>query len=107
MHELQSIVQAQSREFVLQKVLHGLDVVVGDAFYRLDVERIFFRKVLHRMPQFFRLLGGQPGQRRKVQLLQSQEVLHLHVESVPNQSKFRKVRRKGLGNGGIPAVQRR
>jgi hypothetical protein len=103
-HELQCFLQAQSGEFVFQKVLHGLDVVVGDAFYRFDMKRILFREVLHGITQFVNHFRGQTGQRRQVQILQSQQVLNLHVESVPNQGEFRKVGGEGLGNGGIPAV---
>mmetsp|Transcript_106938 Transcript_106938/g.319764 ORF Transcript_106938/g.319764 Transcript_106938/m.319764 type:complete len:425 (+) Transcript_106938:335-1609(+) len=84
-HILLEGLQAQGVELLLDEVLHGLDIVVGDLLRCLDLAGIFKAQVGRNSPQLRHPIGGEVLAGRQL-LHEGEEILNLNVHAVPDEA---------------------
>mmetsp|Transcript_15870 Transcript_15870/g.47621 ORF Transcript_15870/g.47621 Transcript_15870/m.47621 type:complete len:824 (-) Transcript_15870:159-2630(-) len=105
-HKLLEGLEAERVELLLDEVLDGLDVVVGDLLRGLDLLRLLEREVLGDGPELVRDARRQVLAGRQ-HLHEREEVLDLDVDAVPDQTELREEARELLGAAAVAAVDGR
>ena len=94
---------ADGIELLLDEILHGLDVVVGDGLDLLDARRILLGEVAPNGAQTLSL-HREALELRQGQLAERNEILYLHTHTIANEGKLGEIRRKGFCLAAIATV---
>ena len=104
MNELLAELEPESVEFLLQEILYGFYVVVGNRFYLLDLCGVGLGEIAVDVAESLESGVVHAFKLRQRNLAQGYEIFHLHLHAVADEGEFRKIPVEFLALRAIPAV---